>query len=131
MKKRKKIKKKEETKEKMQENILNGNHFATGCLFFFLQKEISIKISVFFVFHMNAALYLFHIDSFFCTHPHPYRLPPSLKPSRKTDPNEVTCKKTKKQNKQKKKIIKNQKSKKAKSSVGGGEEEEENQVMIR
>lgn len=77
---------------------------------FFLQKEISIKISVFFVFHMNAALYLFHIDSFFFTHPHPYRLPPSLKPSRKTDPNEVTCKKSK----EKKKNHKNQSPKKLK-----------------
>lgn len=61
----------------MQENILNGNHFATG--FFSSKKNIcfSVKISVFFVFHMNAALYLFHIDSFSCP-PLPCCLPETL-----------------------------------------------------
>lgn len=79
-KKKKKNWHKEEETKKMQENILNGNHFATGCCFFFSKKNIcfSIKISVFFVFHMNAALYLFHIDSF-SVPPLPCRLTPSLK----------------------------------------------------
>lgn len=89
----------------------------------------SIKISVFFVFHMNAALYLFHIDSFSLTHP----LPLYISPPRKTlpDPNEVTCKKNNKKNtkgkkntkkpKKEKKIQKNSKFKRSVGSGGGGE----------
>lgn len=70
----------------------------------FSQKEkkgtfLSIKISVFFLlFFIRMQLFfnvVVHIDSF--THTSLIAsLPPSLKPSRKTDPNEVTCKRTKK-----------------------------------
>lgn len=77
---------------------------------------------------MNAALYLFHIDSFSYT-PLPYRLTPSpWNPPGKTDPNEVTC--TKKERERRKKKHKKtekyqklkspkKKSSKFKRSVGG------------
>lgn len=83
---------------------------------FFLQKEhlfFNKNLSLFFVC-MNAALYLFHIDSFSYP-PLPNRLAPSLKPSWKTDPNEVTCKKTNKKGKKNKKTTKKAKQREKKN----------------
>lgn len=83
-------KEKQDIKKKQKENIQNGNHFATGCFFslLYLQKKehfcFSVKkISVFFVFHMNAAFYIyifFTLISFISPSPSPFcRLAPSLK----------------------------------------------------
>lgn len=60
-------------------------------------------------------LYIFFTLIHFLTYPFLYRLSPSLKPSRKTDPNEVTCKKKKTTKKQKKKHKKKKKNHKNQS----------------
>jgi len=76
----------------------------------FIHKNLSLFL---FVFHMNAALYLFHIDSFFL--PTPPLAPPSLKTlpenrskMRSHAKKQKNTKRTKK--KKKEKIMKVQKS---------------------